>query len=157
MGTNGKTYRPKKKPTKDKAYFKCNHVIFESDILLHLDGSAFKLYTILCKLRNKYEQKLDYGGTFWRADSQLMNDTKLSRNALKKARQELIDAGLIWCSSNLKERKLGPRYILFDYLNKEPKKDASKITPNVLIPTEDEMPEEWQDALHIPDWLCVKK
>ena len=129
MGANGTTYPKKrnKKPTRNNAFFKCNHVIFESDSLLDLDGSAFKLYTILCKLRNKYEQKLDEGGTFWRADSQLMKDTKLSRNALKKAREDLIQAGLIWCSSNLKERKLGPRYILFDHLNKTPKKDASDI------------------------------
>ena len=131
MGTNGTTYRPKRKPSKRKAYFKCNHIVYEDPEFLNLDSCAFKLYTILCKLRNRFSLALE-DGTFWHSDTQLIKATAMSRNSVKEGRDQLVKGGYIWCVSYLDERHLGPRYMVLDHLNKPPPKDISDIKCSAL-------------------------
>lgn len=63
------------------------HNVWEEDRFLSMPDSAKTLHTVLCKLKNRLEQK---DGWFYRSIKDLMNDTHLSERTVKRAKKLLF-------------------------------------------------------------------
>ena len=68
-------------------FYRVSHLTIEHDAFRALSPNAKLLYFYLCKHRNRYQRNKSY---FMRSDNQLVNDTNLSRNTIRRSKNELI-------------------------------------------------------------------
>jgi hypothetical protein len=92
--------------------------IAESPEFKQLSHCAQVLYDVLCRLRYALRDP-DQDNSFWRTDQMLLADSGLVRNAMKRARKELIETGFLVWQSHLDDRRRIGRYYLVDDMHKQ--------------------------------------
>ena len=92
-----------------------SHEVTDSFAYLSMSLAAKVLFDVLCKLRNRLRNSNE-DDSFWRSDGQLILDSGLCRNALKRARHELISRGFLHWQSLLTDKHHEPRYYILDGL-----------------------------------------
>ena len=76
--------------------FPVPHEIFENSEFKKLSHRAVRLYCYLAKLKNRYGKKTGVGkGLFFRAIDTLSIDTGMSARAVRYAKKEMKNSGLI--------------------------------------------------------------
>lgn len=96
----GTALMTKKRPT-DKAWFKVNHNVLDSNKFRALPISAQSLYMHLTRLQNWYCNGKP--GTFEQRDWQLINETGLPERTIQRDKKELREKGFI------KTNRQGPK------------------------------------------------
>lgn len=127
--------------SKKRYYSKISDTVVDSLAFKDLPLTTQMLYVRLCRLRSEYRDHL-MDDSFWRTDLQLIRDTGFSRNALKSARNQLVERGyLVWMSHlDFNEGKSrGPRYYVLDdiYKNKKDKDALSQNGNNPLLDSQE--------------------
>lgn len=74
-------------------FFRISHAVFECSAFKRLPGGAKLIYVYLCKYRNRYQKQKGY---FTRSDNQIVKDTGLSRNTIRKHLKCLRDERFIF-------------------------------------------------------------
>ena len=80
-------------------HFRISKEVWKSHDFKNLSLSAKHLYLTLCFLRNELtngDKTKTSDHSFWRWDATLCRDADLSRNTMKRARNELISATLLF-------------------------------------------------------------
>jgi hypothetical protein len=96
-----------------------SHSVGESPQFKSLSYAAQAFFDVLCRLRNRLRCS-DEDESFWRSDLQLMRDSGMPRNTMKRARQELVDGGFLHWQSPLREKHKEARYYVLDDIYEKP-------------------------------------
>ena len=72
--------------------FSVPHEVFEDPKFKKLSSNAYRLYCVLCKLKNRYANQ---DGYFWRSMAMLTEDTGLSNQEIQRAKKELLSQRFI--------------------------------------------------------------
>lgn len=84
---------PSKRKPKNKAFFKINHNVVDSNKFRNLPLASQCLYYALTRLQNWYCNGT--GGTFEQRDWQLILETGMDARTITRAKKELIEQGFI--------------------------------------------------------------
>ena len=94
-----------------KFYCKASNLIINSEEFRKLKPTSVKLYMYLIQFRNIW------GNGFSRTDIQLSQDTGMSSPTIWKARDDLIESGIIFCM--LENPRYTTRYYLHNVVKKK--------------------------------------
>jgi hypothetical protein len=131
-----KRKRPSPRNIHWKNIYPKSRSIAESPEFKALSSGAQVLYDVLCRLRYVM-RNTDDDNSFWRTDLVLMRDSGMSRNALKRARTELIKEQFILVKHN--SNHAPPLYYILDNVHKAPHdKDALKKSWQEFFDDDDE-------------------
>ena len=96
-----------------------SHTVGESKEYKRLSYAAQAFFDVMCRLRNRYRSS-EEDESFWRSDMQLMRDSGMPRNTMKRARQELVEGGFLHWQSHLGEKHKEARYYVLDDIYEKP-------------------------------------